>query len=123
MGNEELIQQKEDPKFAEMKTILQSILDKHLPPEKRLSVETFDKEDVFYLCTLLLEKDNEKRNHIRDKIKKIQNYKMQEFQIALAEIEREKTKIDNYQITSDELNFLADNISAENEMEVMLDYC
>jgi hypothetical protein len=96
MDNKEVFQNEEDSKFVEMKKILQSILDRHLPPEKRLSVESFDKESVFYLCNLLLEKDDNKRDIIWKKIDKIRNDKMQEFQNDLADIEKKKAEFDNY---------------------------
>jgi hypothetical protein len=46
---------------------------------------------------------------------------MQEFQNDLADIEKKKAEFDNYLWVSKELDYLVDDISIENEMDVMLD--
>ena len=58
--NKSLMKKKQDDiRFEKMKKTLQSILDNHLPSDKQFSVKDFNKEQVWYVCRLLLEKDDE----------------------------------------------------------------
>ncbi len=90
MENEKIIQQEDDQKLAETKKILQSILDKHLPPEVRFSVKDFDREEIWYVSRLLLEKDDKKRELIRNEIsEKVKNLK-HEYETKFSEVKKYK---------------------------------
>ena len=78
-NNIEAVPHQDDPKFKSMKQTLQKILDKHLPSDKRFSVENFGKEDVWYMCRLLLEQDDMKRNLIWQELDNMRKNTMREF--------------------------------------------
>ena len=110
MKNKEVIQQNEDSKFVEMKKILQSILDKRLPAENRFSVDHFDKEDVWNLCRLLLEKDDAKRSHIWKELDNKRKTTMEQFLSDLYVIEKKKAELDNYLSISNDLDNLFNDV-------------
>jgi len=68
--------------LLQYRTTLQTIIDKYLPPEKRFSVENFSEEWLFDLASLLLEKDENKREKIWKQIKKKEDKAIQRFKKA-----------------------------------------
>ncbi|MBQ7075054.1 hypothetical protein IJM86_08715 [bacterium] len=64
-------------KYREM---MQKIIDKHLPPEKRFSVKNYSEEALYFLASLLHEKDKEKRNEIRKEISRRREEAFKRFQ-------------------------------------------
>lgn len=57
-------------RLNEVKKQLQTILDRHLPEEKRFSVAELDEEGLWFLIKFLLAKDKKERDQIRNKIQK-----------------------------------------------------
>ena len=51
-----------------IKSILQGILDKHLPEGQQISVQELDEQGIVWLIQLLLEKDDEKREQLWQEI-------------------------------------------------------
>ena len=68
--------------LLQYRTTLQTIIDKYLPPEKRFSVENFSEEWLFDLASLLLEKDENKREKVWQQIKKKEDKAIQRFKKA-----------------------------------------
>lgn len=58
----------QEEKLNEIKNEVQKILDAHLEPEQRFSIQDFDEESTFLLIELLLEKDDLERDKIWAKI-------------------------------------------------------
>ncbi len=96
--------------FNQMKQTLQTILDNHLPYDKKVSVENFDKEQVWYLCKLLLEKDDKKRDLIRKDLDAVVKNMMDNFKNDLNEIERKKSELDNYIWTREDADELVNDV-------------
>lgn len=63
-------------KLEEIKSEVQRILDKHIEPENRISIQELDEETVFLIIDLLLEQDDLEREKfwagIEDKLKQNQ---------------------------------------------------
>ena len=68
--------------LLQYRTTLQTIIDKYLPPENRFSVENFSEEWLFDLASLLLEKDENKREKVWQQIKKKEDKAIQRFKKA-----------------------------------------
>lgn len=119
-NNIEAVPHQDDPKFKSMKQTLQKILDKHLPSDKRFSVENFGKEDVWYMCRLLLEKDDMKRNLIWQELDNMRKNTMREFLMDLSVIEKKKAEMDNYVRVSNELDKLMDDVILDRELDINL---
>lgn len=51
-----------------IKSILQGILDKHLPEGQQISVQELDEQGIVWLIQLLLEKDDKKREQLWQEI-------------------------------------------------------
>ena len=47
-----------------IKSILQGILDKHLPEGQQISIQELDEQGIVWLIQLLLEKDDKKREQL-----------------------------------------------------------
>jgi hypothetical protein len=121
MENEKIIQQEDDQKLAETKKILQSILDKHLPPEVRFSVKDFDREEIWYVSRLLLEKDDKKRELIRNEIsEKVKNLK-HEYETKFSEVMKYKELFDNQKKTNNEKGNLLNDIESDKEIDTALE--
>lgn len=60
----------EEEKLKQVKWEIQAILNRHLEPEHRFSIQDLDEESVFLLIDLLLEKNDLERERIRAKIQK-----------------------------------------------------
>ena len=111
---------KEDVKFQKMKQTVQSILDKYLPSDKQFSVKNYNKEQIWYLCRLLLEKDNEKRLAIIEEIKEKYKEARYEFHNEYLEILKHKEIFDNYMSIARSADDLLNDVDAENEVSIKL---
>ena len=58
----------ETSELNEIKKQVQNILDRHLKPEERFSIQDLDEDSVFLLIDLLNEKDDKKREKIREEV-------------------------------------------------------
>ena len=54
--------------LEEYKKTVQTIIDKYLPEDKRFSVKDFSEEWLYYIASLFLEKNPEKREEIYQEI-------------------------------------------------------
>ena len=107
--------------LKKMKQIIQKILDKYLPPEDRFSVKNFGYEEIRYLCRILLEKDDKKREkiwkEIEDRVKQLKY----ECDTDFNEIEKYKELFDNKTDVFDETVDLLNDIEIESELNSELD--
>ncbi len=110
----------EDVEFEKMKETLQSILDKHLSPDKQIFVKNLNKEQVRYLCRLLLEKNDKKRVAIMEKIEKKYKKAKYEFYDEYLEILKHKEIIDNYVNIIKDTDNLLDDVEIDNEVNKKL---
>ena len=108
---------KEDAKFEKMKQTVQSILDKYLPSDKQFSVKDYNKQQIWYLCRLLLEKDDEKRKVIWDEIQNELKYAKYEYEKQFSEILKHKEEFDNFVSNLKSMDDLVNDIEAENEID------
>ena len=109
-----------DVKFEEMKQTVQNILDKYLPSDKRFSVKDYNKEQIRYLCRLLLEKNDEKRMVIWDEIRsKLKNAKY-EYENKFYEILEHKEKFDYFVSNLKNKDDLVNDVNVENEIDKKL---
>ena len=104
-------------KFEKMKRKLQDILDKHLSPEDRFSVKEFSKEEIRYLCRLLLEKDDKKRQLILKEIEDRVNELKYECDCEFNEVERYKNLFDIKNKVFNETDEILDDIELENQFD------
>jgi hypothetical protein len=100
-----------------IKDEVQKILDRHLKPEERFSVQDCDENTIYLLIDLLLEKDDKKRKKIREKIEKeiinIHSNIDQTYNSILEiqdKIAFQKDEVKN-------INNLKNTINAENELD------
>lgn len=107
--------------FEEYKKTVQSIIDKYLPEGKKFSVKDFNKEQIWYVCRLLLEKDDEKRKKIWKEIDGKLNLSKYEYEKQYYEIMKNKELFDNYNNSTKDIDNLTDDIEAESKMDAYLD--
>ena len=111
----------DDLEFENMKRALQDILDKHIPVDKRFSVMNFNKEQIWYVSKLLLEKDDKKRELL---FMEIEN-KLKESQFELRkqyyEILKNKELFDNYVSVLKGTDDLLNDMESDNELELALE--
>ena len=107
---------KEDVEFKRMKQTVQDILDRHLPSDRQFSVKDYNKEQIWYLCRLLLEKDNEKRLAIIEEIKEKYKEARYEFHSEYLEILKHKEIFDNYMSIARSTDDLLSDVDVENEL-------
>ncbi len=112
---------KEDAEFKKMKQTVQDILDRHLPSDKKISVTNCNKEQIWYLCRLLLEKNEEKRLKIMKEIEKKYKKAKYEFYNEYLEILKHKEIFDNYLNIMRSTDDLLDDVDAENEINKKMD--
>ena len=77
--------------LEEYKKTVQDIIDKYLPEDKRFSVKNFTQEWLYYLASLFLEKDPEKRKEIYKEIE----IKKNEAEKRFKEAERNFLELNN----------------------------
>ena len=116
---------KED--LEEYKKIVQNIIDKYLPEDKRFSVKDFTEEWLYYLASLFLEKDPGKRKKIYKEIVIKKNEAEKRFKNAERkflelnnEILEKKEEYDKIFNTIKELNSLSNDIDVDNQLNSVL---
>ena len=113
--------------LEEYKQTLQNIIDKYLPKNSRFSVKDFNQEEIYYLASLFLEKDPQKRKKIYDEIEMKQKLAKKEFEDAERsflemnnEIIMKKNKYDRIFGTIRDLDELFGDIEVEQELNTDL---
>ena len=109
--------------LEEYKTTVQNIIDKYLPEDRRFSVKSFTEEWLYYLVSLFLEKDPEKRKKIYKEIEIKKNEAEKKFKNAERkflelnnEILEKKEEYDKIFNTIKELNSLSNDIDVDNQL-------
>ena len=108
---------KEDVEFKKMKQTVQDILDRHLPSDKQFSVKDYNKEQIWYLCRLLLAKHDEERKAIWDEIQWKLRYAKYEYGKQFYEILKHKEEFDNYVSNLKDMDGLINDVESENEID------
>lgn len=114
--------------LEEYKKTVQDIIDKHLPEDKRFSVKNFTQEWLYYLSSLFLEKNPERRKKIYKEVEikkdeaekrfKEAEYKFLELNNEIVKKKEEYDKIFN---TINELNSLSNNVNIDQELDSNID--
>ena len=114
--------------LEEYKKTVQDIIDKYLPKDKRFSVKNFTQEWLYYLASLFLEKDPEKRKEIYKEIEIKKNEAEKRFKEAERnflelnnEIVEKKEEYDKIFNTINELNALSNDVNVDQELDSNLD--
>ncbi len=114
--------------LEEYKKTVQDIIDKYLPEDKRFSVKNFTQEWLYYLASLFLEKDPEKRKEIYKEIEIKKNEAEKRFKEAERnflelnnEIVEKKEEYDKIFNTINELNALSNDVNVDQELDSNLD--
>ena len=114
--------------LEEYKKTVQDIIDKYLPEDKRFSVKNFTQEWLYYLASLFLEKDKEKRKEIYKEIEIKKNEAEKRFKEAERnflelnnEIVEKKEEYDKIFNTINELNALSNDVNVDQELDSNLD--
>lgn len=109
--------------LEEYRKTVQTIIDKYLPENRRFSVKSFTKEWLYYLASLFLEKDPEKRKKIYKEIEIKKNEAEKKFKNAERkflelnnEILEKKEEYDKIFNTIKELNSLSNDIDVDNQL-------
>lgn len=123
-----LTQMLNNEELEKYKKIVQDIIDKYLPEDKRFSVKDFTQEWLYYLASLFLEKDPEKRKEIYKEIetkKKEAEKRFKESERNFLELNNEilakKDEYDKIFNTINELNSLSDDVNIDQELDSNLD--
>lgn len=101
----------------EIKSEVQKILDIHLEPEQRFSIQDLDEESTFLLVDLLLEKDDLEREKIWAQIEEKILIKQIDLRINVESINEIKDKLDYQKISIGEINDLEKTIKIEEELD------
>jgi len=114
--------------LEEYKKTVQDIIDKYLPEDKRFSVKNFTQEWLYYLASLFLEKNPEKRKEIYKEIEIKKNEAEKRFKEAERnflelnnEIVEKKEEYDKIFNTINELNALSNDVNVDQELDSNLD--
>lgn len=109
--------------LEEYRKTVQTIIDKYLPENRRFSVKSFTEEWLYYLVSLFLEKDPEKRKKIYKEIEIKKNEAEKKFKNAERkflelnnEILEKKEEYDKIFNTIKELNSLSNDIDVDNQL-------
>ncbi len=104
-------------KLQEIKGEVQKILDAHLEPEQRFSVQDLDEESIFLLISLLLEKDDLEREKIWAAIEERTLIKQIDLRVNVESIKAIKDKIDYQKISNRDVNELQEIINTEKDFD------
>ena len=114
--------------LEEYKKTVQDIINKYLPEDKRFSLKNFTQEWLYYLASLFLEKDPEKRKEIYKEIEIKKNEAEKRFKEAERnflelnnEIVEKKEEYDKIFNTINELNALSNDVNVDQELDSNLD--
>ena len=107
-------------KLNEIKNEVQKILDAHLEPEQRFSIQDLDEEATFLLIDLLLEKDDLEREKIRAQVEKSLSTHQMNLEITYEWIMEIKDKLDylktNFNDLSDLKNIVDSDLDLDNQL-------
>ena len=109
-----------EEELNECKTIIQKIIDKHLPEEKRFSVKDFSQEEIWYLSKLFLAETNKERDKIRKEMDDKQKTAHQNFLEQIEDINYHKDKYNTIFNTIDEINSLNTDIDLNSDLDSAL---
>ena len=112
----------EDQKtLGEYRETVQKRINKYFPEDKRFSVENFNKEQLWYICRLFLEKDDKERGKIRKEIEYKLNHAKYEYEKQYYEIIKNKELFDNHNNLIKDVDNLVNVIEAGSELDDSLD--
>jgi len=110
-----------EKELEECRKVVQDIIDKHLPEDKRFSVENFSQEWLYYISSFLLEKDEEKKEHLwKEFWSEMENINRQEqtkLRKDYLEIVTKKQEYETIMKSFDGLKDIVDDIEVEQEFE------
>lgn len=106
-----------EQELEEFKLTVQKIIDKYLPDGKEFSVKDFNQEQLWYICRLLMEKDDVKRKKIRKEIVDKTDQAKYEYKEQYYEIVKNKELFDSYTGSVGNIDDLANDIEAERDMD------
>ena len=112
---------KEDAEFEKMKQTVQDILDRHLPSDRRFSVKSYSKEQIWFLCRLLLAKQDLERKVIWNEIYNKLKCSKYEYEKQYFEILERKEEFDNLVLNLKDLDALIVDVETEKEIDENLD--
>ena len=110
-----------EKELNQYRLIIQRIVDKHLPEEKRFSVEKFSQEQIWYLTRILLAKTHEERDKIRKEIKDKENAAEKDFLRQVEDIKYHKDKFNSIFNSIDEINSLKTNMDLDSKLDADID--
>ena len=110
--------------LEEYKTTVQNIINKYLPENEQFSVKDFSQEWLYYLTSLFLEKDPEKRKKIYKEIETKKKRAEEKFKQAernflklYNEIILKKEEYDKLFNTIDAINTLSNDIHLDQKLD------
>ena len=109
-----------DEKLNEIKNEVQKILDAHLEPGQRFSIQDLDEESTFLLIDLLLEQDDLEREKIWAKIEENLTIHQMNFELTYERILKIKDKLDYQKTNFSDLNNLRNIIDSDLELDNQL---
>lgn len=95
------------------KATIQKIIDKYLPEESRFSVEDMNAEQIYYVASILSEKDEKKRKEIRKELEKKSKEADKTLKEDYIEILSLKDKYNNIFKSAEDLGSLKEDIDAD----------
>lgn len=107
---------KKEEQLKEFKEIIQKIINKYLPVESRFSVQDMNTEQIYYVASILSEKDEKKRNEIRTELEKKSKEANKKLKEDYLEILSLKEKYDNIFKSSINLSSLKEEIAADMDL-------
>ncbi|MBF0981585.1 hypothetical protein HXK74_03020 [Candidatus Gracilibacteria bacterium] len=99
------------------KAIIQQILDKHLPEEKRFSIDGLSNDRLEFLVEFLLEEDEIERDKIWARLEEEIEEAKNNLKINTLEVQKIKDLLDHEKLEKGELQNLLNLIHSEKELE------
>ena len=112
--NYKMVDEKE---LEEYRETIQKIVDKHLPAEKRFSVQDCSQEEIWYLSRLFLEKDEAEREKIRKEIDEKRKAAHKDLLEEFEDIKAHKEKYDTLFSSIDDINSLKLDIDLDTQLK------
>ena len=113
-----------ETELKECRETVQSIIDNHLPEDKRFSVENFSQEALYYISSFLLEKDEEKKKEIWENFQNEMTEINKKEQIKLREgyldVVAKKQEYDTIMNSFSGLDDLLDGMGTDQELKQQL---
>ena len=95
------------------KVTIQKIIDKYLPEESRFSVKDMNAEQIYYVASVLSEKDEKKREKIRKELEKKSREANKTLKEDYLQILSLKEKYNNIFKSANDLSWLKEDIDAD----------